>query len=160
MEAVAAPDHEGVQVEQEVQGCGHPTRTGAPCRRPPLAGAAGRCSRHAGLPATKAERDAARIAALRHGYYVGGFLDEAERELFQRIVAGEVPPTELQRQAAAALFIRAMRMTQWESEDGEASPLTTAAFSELRQTLEAHGTNAIVSKMIQERSKQAAGVDA
>ncbi|MCA1813535.1 MAG: hypothetical protein LC624_06245 [Halobacteriales archaeon] len=141
--------------------CGYGTRNATSCRRPPLAGGGGRCSRHAGLPSTQAERDAAKRAALRHGYYLSGFLDETEREMFERICEGEVDPEELCRQTAAALYIRAMRMTFWESEDGEASPLTTQAFAELRQTLEARGFGAINAKRIaRQREASLGGVDA
>lgn len=119
--------------------CGHPTRDGSPCRRPPLAGGGERCSRHAGLPTTRKERDAAKRAAVKHGYYVSGFLDETERDMFRRIAEGHVDPGEIVRQSVAALYVRAMRMAFWEGEDGEASPLTTAAFAELRQHLADRG---------------------
>lgn len=119
--------------------CGHPTRDGSPCRRRPLGGGGSRCSRHAGLPSTEAERAAAKRAALKHGYYLSGFLDEDERELFQRVCDGQVDPGDIVRQMTAALYVRAMRMTFWESEDGEPSALTTAAFAELRQALARSG---------------------
>lgn len=134
--------------------CGHPTRNVGPCRRPPLGGGAGRCSRHAGLPSTKAERDAAKRAALKHGYYLSGFLDDAEKELFQRVCDGQVEPGDIVRQMTAAMYIRVMRMTLWESEDGEASPLTTAAFAELRQALQGPGSGALRNQVQREAYEQ------
>lgn len=115
--------------------CGHPTRRGGVCRNHPMGGSK-RCHRHAGLPTTAAQREASRTARTTHGYFVSGFLDDDERELFVAVLEGTLDPGELKRHVIAALVVRAARMTKWEGEGQPVSGFTTEVFGELRKALE------------------------
>lgn len=119
--------------------CGYPTQAGGPCRNAPLGGPNRRCFRHSGIPTTKAEQEASRQNATKHGYFVSGFLDKEERARFEDFLAGGLEPEDLRQRMVAALILRAERMMRWEDsgERGErVSGYTTDAFAELRQSLE------------------------
>lgn len=116
--------------------CGHPTRQGGLCQRSPMAGG-DRCHQHGGLEPTEAEKAASRSNPIEHGYFVSGFLDERERAIFEAVASGEIEPSEIQRQAVAALVVRAMRMLEREAQGGDVAGLTTGAFAELRKSMEA-----------------------
>lgn len=84
---------------------------------------------------------------MKHGYFLNGFLNEDERALYERVATwGEVESWELKRALIAAMVVRAARMTLWEAEDGEASPHTAAAYTQLRQTLEKFGFGAPLTR--------------
>lgn len=116
--------------------CGHPTRHGGACRKGPLT-PGGRCAIHARLPPTPKQQEAARRNPVKHAYFVAGFLDEEERELFHRVLEGTLEPGALRGEVVAALVVRCVRMLRWEAEGKKVAALATAAFAELRQSLAA-----------------------
>lgn len=123
-------------VSGEANQCGHPIQDGGLCRRSPMGGS-DLCHQHGDLEPTEAERRASRENPIEHGYFVAGFLDEEEEQLFRAVVEGELEPSAIQRQSVAALFVRAMRMLEWEARGEDVSGLTTSVFAELRKTMDA-----------------------
>lgn len=115
--------------------CGQPTKGGGLCRNYPMQGT-DRCYVHTGLPPTAAEQAASRRNPVVHGYFVSGFLDDEERELFQQVLDGELDPAAVKREVIAALIVRAARMTKWEAEGQQVSGFTTDVYAELRQALD------------------------
>lgn len=113
--------------------CGAPTKRGGLCRQYPMGGS-DRCYVHQGLPPTEAER--ASRGNTKHGYFVSGFLDDEERELFARVLEGVADVGELKQEVIAALFVRANRMTRWEAEGQPISGFANEVFGELRKALE------------------------
>lgn len=124
------------QASRRSRRCRHPTQRGGLCRRPPMAGSE-RCHHHVGLEPTEAERRASRENPVKHGYFVAGFLDEDEREIFRAVLEGEIEPSEIQRQVIGALVVQAVRMMRWEAKGEEVSGLATSVFAELRKSLDA-----------------------
>lgn len=117
--------------------CGAPTRRGGLCKNHPMAGQQ-RCHVHLdGLEPTEAEQAARREGPLRHGYFVSGFLDDEERELFARVLEEGADIGALKQNVIAALTVRADRMMRWEAEGQNISGFATDVFTELRKSLEA-----------------------
>jgi hypothetical protein len=121
----------------EVERCGAPTNSGRPCRRHVTNVDGERCHLHSGLvDTTEAEAEASREAAVTHGYFVSGFLDEEEKELFREVLRGRADIGELKENVIAALVVRANRTLKWESKGQEVSGFATEVFEELRKALE------------------------
>jgi len=128
---------EPAEGEPDVQRCGAPTQAGRPCRRYVTSLDGDRCHLHSDLvETTEAEAQASREAAVTHGYFVSGFLEEDERELFREVLRGRADIGELKENVVAALVVRANRMLRWESEGQEVSGFATEVFEELRKALE------------------------
>lgn len=115
--------------------CGAPTTRGGLCRKHPMAGS-DRCHLHSGLDPTEARKEAWRTAGLKHGYFVTGFLDDEEKELFAEILEGTADVGELKQELIAALIVRINRMLKWEAEGQQISGFLNEAIGELRKVLE------------------------
>jgi hypothetical protein len=121
----------------EVERCGAPTRSGRPCQRQVTNVDGDRCHLHSDLvDTTEAEAETSRNNAVTHGYFVSGFLDEEERELFREVLRGRADIGELKENVIAALVVRANRMLKWESQGENVSGFATEVFEELRKALE------------------------
>lgn len=124
-------------VDAYVERCGHPTKSGRPCRRSVTTIDGDRCHQHSDLiETTEAEREASRSNAVTHGYFVSGFLDEDEKELFREVLRGRADIGELKENIVAALVVRANRMLRWEARGEKVSGFATEVFEELRKALE------------------------
>jgi len=133
--------HHHVDVDGDAPGavdyCGAPTRSGRPCQRQVTNIDGDHCHLHSDMvDTTEAEAEASRQAAVTHGYFVSGFLDEDERELFREVLRGRADIGELKENVIAALVVRANRMLKWESQGQEVSGFATEVFEELRKALE------------------------
>lgn len=134
---VVHQDHEPER-EQEDAGddrCGAPTTRGGLCRNHRMGGS-DRCHLHVGMDPTEAREEAWHTGPLKHGYFVTGFLDDEEKELFARVLEGTTDVGALKQQVIAALVVRANRMTRWEAEGQPISGFATEVFGELRKALE------------------------
>ncbi len=124
-------------LEDATERCGAPTEAGRPCRRQVTNLDGDRCHLHSELvEATGAEREASRSNAVTHGYFVSGFLDEDEKELFREVLRGRADIGELKENIVAALVVRANRMLKWEAQGEKVSGFATEVFEELRKALE------------------------